>query len=383
MLDAVGPMTYILEEAVKGQLNQKSAIETAQTALRLLGNASVHASRERRKNALKLQLKLNALKLHRAQRGLPKAAPLQDTGGPVAQKTGVEKDSEQSVVLIAPDLPIVLCMLLQTEHLSNLMTSQIINTLLHMGVTHMTQTVAQTQHLIAGRLSLFTANWRVITNDPWVLNCIQGYTIDLVGQPYQTHPPAELKFSQTETESLTAEVQKMLTKQAVSKIPKEHSNKVFLSQLFSVPKKDGSTRPIINLKGLNTFVETVHFKMEGIHVLRDTLKPGDWMTKVDLKDAYFMIPMASHHKPLLRFRWQGQTYQFNCLPFGLSSAPWVLATLRSLGLRVIIYIDDILIMAVSPTVVREHTAGLIFLLENLGFIINHPKSHLTPTQGID
>ena len=138
----------------------------------------------------------------------------------------------------------------------------------------------------------------------------------------------------------------MLTKQAVSKIPKEHSNKGFLSQLFSVPKKDGGTRPIINLKGLNTFVETVHFKMEGIHVLRDTLKPGDWITKVDLKDAYFMIPMASHHKCLLIFRWQGQTYQFNCLPFGLSSTPWVftkttrlvVATLRSLGLRVIIII---------------------------------------------
>ena len=117
-------------------------------------------------------------------------------------------------------------------------------------------------------------------------------------------------------------------------------------------------------------------------------KPGDWMTKVDLKDAYFMIPMASHHKRLLRFPWQGQTYKFNCLPFGLSSAPWVftkttrlvVAMLRSLGLRFIIYIDDILLLVTSPTVAREHTAGLIFLLENLGFIINHPKSHLTPTQ---
>ena len=143
-----------------------------------------------------------------------------------------------------------------------------------------------------------------------------------MGQPYQTHPPAELKFSQTETD------RRGLTKQAVSKIP---SNKGFLSQLFSVPKKDGG---IINLKGLNTFVETVHFKMEGIHVLRDTLKPDDWMTKVDLKDAYFMIPMASHHKRLLRFRWQGQTYQFNCLPFGLSSTPWVFTTITLRSVRV-------------------------------------------------
>ena len=39
MLDAVGPVTYILEEVVKGQLNQKSA---AQTALHLLDKASIH-----------------------------------------------------------------------------------------------------------------------------------------------------------------------------------------------------------------------------------------------------------------------------------------------------------------------------------------------------
>ena len=51
-LDAVGPITHILEEAAKGQLNQKTTIEAAQTALKLLGNASMHANRERRKNAI-------------------------------------------------------------------------------------------------------------------------------------------------------------------------------------------------------------------------------------------------------------------------------------------------------------------------------------------
>ena len=62
-----------------------------------------------------------------------------------------------------------------------------------------------------------------------------------------------------------------------------------------VPKKDGGQRPIINLKKLNSFVQTQHFKMEGIHMLKDLLKPGDWMTKVDLKDTYFMI--TSSNKP--------------------------------------------------------------------------------------
>ncbi len=52
MLDAVGPMTKILEEAASGQLAPKLAVEAAQSALKFLGNAHSHANRERRRNAL-------------------------------------------------------------------------------------------------------------------------------------------------------------------------------------------------------------------------------------------------------------------------------------------------------------------------------------------
>ena len=255
----------------------------------------------------------------------------------------------------------------------------------------MAQRVAASQSLIAGRLKLFLRNWKAITNDPWVIECVQGYTIDLKGQPYQYQPPGELSFLPEETNCLSAEVTKMIDKHAITPVPKEQAAKGFQSQLFAVPKKDGGTRPIINLKRLNSFVQEVHFKMEGIHMLKDTLKPGDWMTKVDLKDAYFMVPIALNQRRLLRFKWQGTTYQFNCLPFGLSSAPWVftkttrpvVTILRTMGLRMIIYIDDILLMAETQSAAREHTAGLVFLLENLGFIINHPKSVMTPSQEID
>ncbi len=65
------------------------------------------------------------------------------------------------------------------------------------------------------------------------------------------------------------------------------------SQLFLVPKKDGGQRPVINSKKLNSFVKTKHFKMESIQTLKDLLKTGDWMGKVEFKYAYFTIPIAT------------------------------------------------------------------------------------------
>ncbi len=147
----------------------------------------------------------------------------------------------------------------------------------------------------------------MVSGDPWVLQTVQGYTLDLVSQPTQTKAPKELSFNHIESASLSEEVTLMLKKKAIIEIPTQQEAKGFTSQLFSVPKKDGGTRPIINLKALNLFVHKVHFKMEGIHMLKDVLKKGDWMTKIDLKDAYFMIPVAPNHRRLLRFGWQGKT----------------------------------------------------------------------------
>ena len=114
--------------------------------------------------------------------------------------------------------------------------------------------------------------------------------------------------------------------------------------VISGTKKDARQRPVINLKRLNLSVKTEHLKMEGIHMLKDLPKAGDWMAKINLKDAYFMIPNAQEDRELLRFEWTGKAYQFKLLPFGLSLAPWVftktmrpvVAALWELGLYLII-----------------------------------------------
>lgn len=185
------------------------------------------------------------------------------------------------------------------------------------------------------------------------------------------------------------EIEGMLEKQAIEETTAR--GRGFISTIFLVPKKDGGQRPVINLKALNGFVHTEHFKMEGIHVLRDLLRAGDWMTKVDLKDAYFMIPIREEDRAFLKFSFRDRTYQFKCLPFGLACAPWVFtktlkpiaAQLRQLGMRLIVYIDDMLILAESRELAREHTIGLVYLLENLGFAVSKAKCQLEPMRTIE
>uniref|UniRef100_A0A1X7TB14 Reverse transcriptase domain-containing protein n=1 Tax=Amphimedon queenslandica TaxID=400682 RepID=A0A1X7TB14_AMPQE len=115
------------------------------------------------------------------------------------------------------------------------------------------------------------------------------------------------------------------------------------------------------------------------------------MTKLDLKDAYFTIPIQSSIRQALRFSIQDPLYQFTCLPFGLSCAPWfftktlnpAITLLNELGVRLVAYIDDILTLAETEEMARNHTEGLTYLLENLRFIIDSEKTVTTPTQEIE
>ena len=82
------------------------------------------------------------------------------------------------------------------------------------------------------------------------------------------------------------------------------------------------------------------------------MKKGDWFVELDLKDAYLTIPLHPDHQKFLRFEWRGKVYQYVCMAFGLAPAPRVfnkllkvvVAYLRCRGFRLVIYLDDILIM---------------------------------------
>ena len=162
--------------------------------------------------------------------------------------------------------------------------------------------------MVAGRLAKFVNTWKVLTQDSWVLQTVKGFQISFVGQPVQHQRPATPCFPLEQLAQIQEEISSLREKGAISVVADpSHSQKQteLFSNLFLVPKKNGSMRPVINLKALNQWVETPHFKMEGLPTLQDLLRQGDWLVKVDLKDAYFTVPVHPDHHPYLRFVIEG------------------------------------------------------------------------------
>ncbi|XP_077257548.1 uncharacterized protein LOC143894793 [Temnothorax americanus] len=162
----------------------------------------------------------------------------------------------------------------------------------------------------------------------------------------------------------------------------------FVSSYFLVPKLDGTFRFVLNLRKLNEFIRTKHFKLEDGRTAKKLIAKNDFLAKLDLENAYFLIPVDEDSSKYLRFIFQGQCFEFLCIPFGLNVAPHVFTKvlrpvvnhLRKRGLSSVTYLDDMLFVASSRQACIDNVKTSIELLEYLGFIINYKKSSLEPSQ---
>ena len=130
-----------------------------------------------------------------------------------------------------------------------------------------------------------------------------------------------------ESKSSGTEIASLLDKQAIEEHDPRSLTPGFYSRIFLVPKKDGGCRPVFDLKALNRFVSKEKFKMTTPRVVTNALHRGDWAVSIDLKYAYFHVPIHAKSKRLLRFALTDsnglRVFQFRALPFGLTSAPRV------------------------------------------------------------
>ncbi|KAI8442411.1 hypothetical protein MSG28_005925 [Choristoneura fumiferana] len=214
--------------------------------------------------------------------------------------------------------------------------------------------------------------------------------------PFKKKPPLQhltqnmLNRFTTRTSPEMSAIIKDLKEKAVLEVPPV-LNSSFLSKMFLIKKADGSMRPIFDLRGLNQYVATKHFQLVSQLDVADFLQMNDWMTKIDLHQAYFHLPIAETHRRFLRVYYNQEVLQLTALPFGLSSAPrtfaavsnWIAEFLRKRGIRLLVYLDDYILANQDKDKLAEQVVETLSTLENLGWQVNYQKSVLTPTQQLE
>ena len=234
---------------------------------------------------------------------------------------------------------------------------------------------------VGGCLAPHWRRWQAIGAESWVVTVLRdGYRV-----PFKDSPPplsrTPVSFptywaDSPRAQALRQEVEGMLAKGDLE-IARDPGPGFYI-RLFLVEKASGGWRPVIDLSHLNDFVQLTSFKMETVASVLSSVREGDFLASLDLKDTYFQIPIHRSSRKLFRFMSEGTVYQFQALCFGLSTAPQVFtkvfvvmsAWAHSHGIRLLRYLDDWLVLSSSEKEAKQTIQSLLSLCRTLGIVIN-------------
>ena len=131
--------------------------------------------------------------------------------------------------------------------------------------------------------------------------------------------------------------------------------------------------------------------MESILDVFKIIKKDVWMASVDLKDAFFTIPINEAYQKYFMFEWLEKNYKFIAMLNGFSDAMRVFtkvskpvyAYLRQQGYMSVIFVDDSYLQGDTKQECLQNIEATVSLLESLGFAILERKSILNATQKIE
>ena len=131
--------------------------------------------------------------------------------------------------------------------------------------------------------------------------------------------------------------------------------------------------------------------MESILDVFKIIKKDVWMASVDLKDAFFTIPINEAYQKYFMFERLEKNYKFIAMLNGFSDAMRVFtkvskpvyAYLRQQGYMSVIFVDDSYLQGDTKQECLQNIEATVSLLESLGFAIHEGKSILNPTQEIE
>lgn len=239
----------------------------------------------------------------------------------------------------------------------------------------------------AGAIRKYVKNWHSLTDNSFILNIIHfGYKINFNNcSSFPCSVNSSVNSIQKRND-IMGQIDRLLLTGAISKVD-PHPKQIY-SRVFCVKKANGDNRMILDLSKLNKLIHKSSFKMETIENIKVLLEPNDYMVSIDLRDAFLSVPVHNDSKPFLCFKFEGDVFNFNTLPFGMTSSPRIFSKvlrvpivyLRSLGFKISFYLDDIFIAANSYSLLQSQLSSTLNLLISLGFTPNYEKSNLIPSR---
>lgn len=223
--------------------------------------------------------------------------------------------------------------------------------------------------------------WKKHITNQSVLKWVQEGVPALFDTQPKTFTSNNRKFTKREADFIDLEVSRLLKNKYISKCYSE-----YISAINVVPKPNKKLRLVTDLRTINSHSAKKSFKNENIDDVIQTVKPDDLFVTFDIKDGFYNIPLRKEDSKFFSFKWKNVTYCWNVLCFGWSLSPYFFCKiirsfvgyLRENNLRIISYVDDFLLPA-NVVDISSHKEFALSELKKFGFILNEPKSQLTPT----
>ena len=182
---------------------------------------------------------------------------------------------------------------------------------------------------IAGRIKHFYHKWTEITSDVNILKIVRGCKFDFTSSPIQ-HTVRETKLNKSESDLAKDEIKSLVNKGVLKEV--DYDKDQFISTIFFRPKPDGTYRMILNLKGLNNFIEYKHFKMEHLNNAILSVTRGCFMGSIDLRDAYYTVPIHEEYRKFVRFIWEGHVMGVSMPRFWFKLRPPIIHKAHETGI---------------------------------------------------
>lgn len=163
----------------------------------------------------------------------------------------------------------------------------------------------------------------------------------------------------------------------------EPANSPWSSPILLIKKPDGRYRFVVDyrqFRQLNKVTMKDAYPLPFVNATLDKLRDSHYLTTLDIKSAYWQIPLSEKSKPMTAFVVPNRgLYQFRRMPMGLHNAPatWQRFIDRVIGVDlekyVFVYLDDIIICTKSFEELLEILREILSRLSKAGLTLNRNK----------